>query len=374
MSSLVLVDQWGRWQYARGLASRTVVERRRLLLEFRAVAEVDPALANHEDVMRFLVAFRDATPSTRANYYGHLRNWFRWLTLEGHRSDNPCDKIPSPRMTRRQPRPVTDDQIERLLATGMYKRTRTMVLLAAYQGLRAHEIAKIRGEEVNVQDNLLRVVGKGGFDATLPLHPVIAGEAAKYPKVGFWFPAYDGQRSARQTHVLPKSVSRAVSNVMTRAGIDGGPHRLRHWFATGLVKRGVDIRVVQELLRHASLQSTQIYTGVTLEQQRAGIDSLGMPASQAVTRAPLMPAASPSAEQVSGPGHASVAASTAEAACQPMLTTDQAAKVLGVNRKTVWRAASQGRIDSLLTPGGHRRFREADIRALLQPAAPPGSP
>jgi site-specific recombinase XerD len=107
------------------------------------------------------------------------------------------------------------------------------------------------------------------------LHPIVAEYAQTFPRRGWWFTA---QGSNHGGHIHGRSVSDAVGDVLRRAGVPtGSAHRLRHTYATRLVQAGENLRVVQELLRHASLQTTQIYTGVTFDQQKAAIERLGMP-------------------------------------------------------------------------------------------------
>lgn len=269
------LEEWAAWMRAQGQSDSTVGARTRRI-ELFAEQVGDPVHATAGDVVAYLASLPSIiTRSTRATYYSHLRAWFTWLVKTDRRDDDPTVKVPAPRCPRRQPRPVTDDQFLRVLSTPMRRRTRMMVLLASFQGLRAHEIAKIKGEDIDHTARQLRVLGKGGTDKVLPLHPIVAEYAADFPARGYWFEA---QPVGRVGHVHSRSVSSIVGGVLRRAGVPtGGPHRLRHTYATRLVQNGENLRVIQELLRHASLQTTQIYTGVTFEQQRVALDRLGMP-------------------------------------------------------------------------------------------------
>ena len=276
------VREWQLWQRARCHSAHTIAARSRRVVLFAEGVGVDPTTASADDVVGYL-ARTDVTSGTLATYHAHLKAWFTWLRLTGRRLDDPMLTVPAPRTPRRKPRPLTDDQLKRLLATPMRARTRMMVLLAAFQGLRVHEIAKMRGEDADLQAMQLRVVGKGGVDVTLPLHPAVADamtgpRKANFPATGYWFTSYGGNSSVRAGGpILARSVSNIVGKAMERAGIDGGPHRLRHTYGTQLVQNGVNIRVVQELLRHASLQTTQIYTGVSFDQQAAALRTLTLP-------------------------------------------------------------------------------------------------
>lgn len=253
------------------MSDNTVAARTRRLRMFAQMIG-DPLQATADDVVAYMASLpRDLKKSSRSTYYSHIRAFYSWLVVTGRRDDDPTMRVPSPRAPRREPRPVTEGQLDLILRVRMHKRTRMMVYLAVFQGLRVHEIAKFRGEHIDYTAQQLRVIGKGGVDKTLPLHPLVATYARKFPERGYWFPAAGDPNG----HVRSRSVSDIVGDVLRRAGVPtGSAHRLRHTYATLLVKNGENLRVVQELLRHASLQTTQIYTGVTFDQQRAAINRL----------------------------------------------------------------------------------------------------
>lgn len=270
-AAVEVVGDWRLWMEAAEMSQRTISARLAVLALLAARLCVDPVTATWQDVARFLTDDR-LGPASRSTYYGHLRSWFCWLVLNDYRSDNPTDRVRRPRVPRGQPRPITTDQLGRLLASGIYARTRMMVLLAAYEGMRVHEIAKIRGE--HLRGGNLTVVGKGGRTDVLPVHEAVAHEAQRFPNIGLWFP----RPSDRSLPVLANSVSNVLSKAMQRAGVPGTPHALRHWFGTHALRAaGGDLRVAQELMRHASPATTAIYTLVDDDRRRAAIDALPAP-------------------------------------------------------------------------------------------------
>ena len=268
MDSGTLTGQWRTWMLAAALSLRTVDERLRLLARFQLETECDPVTADYETVVEWL-ASGDWSVSTKATYRSALAAWFAWLVKMEYRLDNPMVKVASPRPPARVPRPIADENLPVLLSTPMHSRTRVMILLAAYAGLRVHEVAKIRGQDFDLRARTLTVKGKGGVVRRLPLADALADIAATMPARGWWFPS-----RAPDGHVQARSVSAMIGQVMRRAGVPGTAHSLRHWYATTLVDEGVDLRTVQELLRHASLSTTQIYTKVSDARRRAGIDKL----------------------------------------------------------------------------------------------------
>jgi len=251
-----LLTEWETWQYARNLSPRTVTERIATVVRFASEVECNPIDASSAQVVRWLAGHTEWRPGTRATYYAYLCSWFGWLQVQEHRADNPMLKVGAPKVARRQPRPIPDAHLINLLATRMHHRTRVMILLAALAGLRVHEIAKLRGEDVDVIGGLLRVDGKGGVSSILPLHPLLMEAAATMPRKGWWFPA-NSIRPGKHAH--SRSVSQIVGRTMQRADVPGTPHALRHWFGTTLVDDGANLETVRELLRHASLEYTQMY-------------------------------------------------------------------------------------------------------------------
>jgi len=220
------------------------------------------------DVSRYLADPALSTAS-RDTYFRQINGFYRWWAQHG--GVFVTAQLPRPRVPKTEPRPISKEQLQRLLNTGMYHRTRVMVLLAAFAGLRVHEIAKFRGEDIDLDRRTLRVTGKGGVTAVLPLHPLLVDAAQQMPRRGIWFPA-NSTRAGE--HVHRRSVSHVISLAMQRADIQATPHALRHWFATALLEAGVDIRTVQTLMRHASLATTARYTAVTDQRRVEAIDRL----------------------------------------------------------------------------------------------------
>lgn len=264
-----LLTSWQTWQYAQSLSRRTVEERSGAVARMSLWCNTPPECVTVDQIAAWL-AQGEWAASTRTTYYTALTAWFLWLQVQEHRIDNPMVKIGKPKRPRGEPRPISNADLCRILGIRMNRRTRAMILLAAFAGLRVHEIAKLRGEHLDLVDRRITVAGKGGVTVTLPLHHRIVEHAyaAAMPRSGWWFPGSD------RGHQRRESVGGSIKDVMVRASVQGSAHQLRHWFGSELLANGVDLRVVQELMRHASVASTQIYTRVTDQRRIAGIDSL----------------------------------------------------------------------------------------------------
>lgn len=212
-------------------------------------------------------------PGTRHTERGAIMAFYAFAKAEGIRADNPAKKLAKVRLQRGTPRPFTREQVDAMLNSGAYRRTRAMILLGYYQGFRVSSIAAVRGQDIDLVSGTIRTVGKGGKDRVLPLHPTIRELAATMPADGWWFPA----RRGSDGHISGHAVTDLITKAKKRAGITDPrltPHSLRHGFGTDLVEEGVDIRVVQELMMHESLSTTQIYTGVSERRKREGIEAL----------------------------------------------------------------------------------------------------
>lgn len=270
----LLITTWQTSMQAEGLSERTWTDWPAIVRRAAKHTGQHPGGFTTAALTGYLASHRNA--NTKATYYRGLAAFHAWLVRSGHRDDDPMATIRPPRVPRGVPHPVTTAGLERLLSIPLHRRTRSMVLLGAYQGLRVHEIARVRAEDLDHDEHTLRVLGKGSVEALLPLHPMVAAAAVGMPRRGWWFPAYADKR--RPIHAA--SVSLTISQAMDRAGVPGSAHALRHWYATHLLRNGADAVTVQQLMRHASLATVAIYTQVDFAQMRAASDRLPRPAGE----------------------------------------------------------------------------------------------
>jgi len=271
-----LVDRWEDWQRGAGLADSTITMRLMVVNKFAEETGVSCVSACPDDIVDWMAGHTEWAPKTRRNYYDHLKAWFVWLNRWDYRIDNPIVKVPLPKLPTREPRPVSDNDLVRLLESPrMHKRTRMMVMLHAYTGLRVHEIAKVRGEHFDLNQGLngvLRVVdGKNDVTKSVPLHPRLARAVESMPATGYWF---TGKGARSKKPVAPTTVSNTLARLMRRAGVRGTPHSMRHWFATALLESGADLRTVQECMRHKSITATAIYTLVPDKRRHEAVARL----------------------------------------------------------------------------------------------------
>ena len=264
------LEQWELVMRGAGRSLRTIDEMIGLMHRLERYSGKSVENIRPLDIARFL-GRPELKQNSRAAYFGYIHSFYRWWGENG--GTNTAAKLPRPKAPKGLPRPITDEQLSDLLAVRMNRRTRVMILLAAYAGLRVHEIAKVRGEDVDPMAHMMRVVGKGNVTADLPLHSVLVEAALQMPRQGWWFPANSRRRGLP---VKSRSVADCISQAMDRAGIPGGTaHRLRHTFGSKLVDGGfTDLVTASNLLRHANLNTTQIYVKVSDRKRVDAINRL----------------------------------------------------------------------------------------------------
>ena len=268
-----VVTTWARWQRTTCGPSTIrqradIVERlREHVAHERRVIECDPRSITTEEISAYL-AQEHLGGNARATYFRALACWFGWLHQSGRLAVDPTLEIRSPKTPDDDPNPLTIDEVRRVFEGLDHPPLRAMMMLALLAGLRCHEVAKFRGDDI--RDDTLRVRGKGGRVCTVPLDPQLA-ELARIMPAGEWFPSPLRSRE----HVRVEYVSRVVADRFREVGImHGSIHRLRHTYGTLLQEHVGDTRVVQELMRHRSITSTQRYTRVSGKRLRSAMNGL----------------------------------------------------------------------------------------------------
>jgi integrase/recombinase XerD len=256
-----ILELFAAHQRSMGLAENTTIPNRHGILMHleRWTGGVLLELSHLE--LRLFLGRPEVMPSTRRSERAVIVAFYRFAAADGYRADDPSLRLAPVKVPRGQPRPFSADQVDRMLTSGAYRRTRAMILVGYFQGFRVSQIAAVHGRDIDIRERTIRTVGKGSKDRVLPLHPVIAELAMSMPRDDWWFPA----RRGKPGHISGAGVSENISDAKARAGILDPTltaHSLRHAFGTRLVDEGVDTRVIQELMMHESLSSTQVYTGV----------------------------------------------------------------------------------------------------------------
>lgn len=207
-----------------------------------------------------------------------LKIFFRFLAARGEIADNPAEALALPRIERYLPDTINELQVEQLLDSIDTKvplglRDHAIVELLYASGLRISELTAARLENFNAQERILRVIGKGNKTRLVPVGRKAAEALAAYlslerPKLMKRATGSEIFLSARGTRLTTGRVWQIVKQIAQRSGLETNvyPHLLRHSFATHLLGNGADLRIIQEMLGHADISTTQVYTHV--DQQR----------------------------------------------------------------------------------------------------------
>lgn len=270
----------------RGLAEHTLGAYRSDLEKFSSWLDNrgDSLLTLQGDVLHDYIAWRlerGFKATSTARLLSALRRFFQYLIREQLRDDDPTALLLTPKLPKRLPKDLSEHQVEALLsepdvAVELELRDKAMLELLYATGLRVSELVGLTMENVSLRQGMVRILGKGNKERLVPM-----GEEAMYwisvylreargvllgsQTSDILFPSSRAQQMTRQTfwHRIKLYASRA------QIAVELSPHTLRHAFATHLLNHGADLRVVQMLLGHADLSTTQIYTHVASERLKS---------------------------------------------------------------------------------------------------------
>jgi integrase/recombinase XerD len=293
---LVEHDTW--LTVERGLAANSLAAYRRDLRRYAAFlrerGEHDPTAVREETILAYVEDLKSAidddgrpryAPSSIARALVAVRSFHRFCLEEGFLAVDPSEEVGAPRVPLGIPKALTEDEVEALLAavvgdTARALRDRAIVETLYATGVRISELVGLDRRDLDLDDGLVRVLGKGGKERIVPV-----GRSARDAVTAY---LADGRPQLARRDGSPRGGEAVILNVRggrlsrqscwkivrtagERAGLGArlSPHVLRHSCATHMLERGADIRVVQELLGHASLSTTQVYTKVSPERLRA---------------------------------------------------------------------------------------------------------
>ncbi|MEP7017829.1 MAG: site-specific tyrosine recombinase XerD [Actinomycetota bacterium] len=277
----------------RGAAANTLTSYRRDLARYQLFligrGINDPAAVKESDITEFLASLREGEPqhpplsaSSAARTLVAVRGFHRFLAVEGETLTDPAGGVAPPQAPKRLPKAISISDVEKLLEwasvgeTPAAFRDRALLEVLYGAGARISEAVGLDVDDVDLEQGAVRLFGKGGKERVVPLgsyaqQAVTAYTVRARPSMalkGRGTPAlFLNQRGGRLTRQGAWALIHAAAE---RADLGGkvSPHTLRHSFATHLLDGGADVRVVQELLGHASVTTTQIYTMVTIQRLR----------------------------------------------------------------------------------------------------------
>jgi integrase/recombinase XerD len=274
----------------RGASPRTLDAYRRDLEDLAGNLKADIATAQADDVRRYMARMNDAAlaPRTAARRLSCYRQFYKFLYGEGLRADNPVASFDSPRLGRPLPKYLSEEEVERLLAAARLregikgKRALALVELLYATGLRVSELVSLPLAAVR-DKTVLIVRGKGDKERMIPVGQAARDAVTAYIEVRNAFIPAKAKSSprlfpgeGRSGHFSRDGFWRLLKELAVDAGIAPSrvsPHVLRHSFATHLLAHGADLRSLQQMLGHADISTTQIYTHVLDERLKKLVQS-----------------------------------------------------------------------------------------------------
>lgn len=273
-------DYLGQWElYLRALYAKTTrIAYLYDVTRFQAFVGKSLLEVSTQDIQLFVTQEgQRLMASTICRLVSALRAFYTWCVQRELLEVSPVNGIKTPRGGKRLPRVLRKDEIEALVKhEGASRRERAIVLLMLDAGLRLVEVSRLLRTDVNLQDRTVLVRGKGDKQRMIPLSERLYDALAEwfYHNQGMpydpLFPGYKGEP------LKPRAIGYIISRVGQTVKLERNlsPHLLRHTFATRLLRQGVNLRVIQQLLGHANISTTQIYTEVVSADLVQAIDQL----------------------------------------------------------------------------------------------------
>lgn len=224
--------------------------------------------ASSSDISDYIISVSDyLSKRSQARLLSSFNSFFDYLVSEGERKDNPSSAVDSPKLGKYLPVVLSVEEVRAILKAAPNERDRAILEVLYGCGLRVSEVCSLKISEVYLKDMFVKVMGKGSKERLVPMAPSTASAIIDYLSVR---PESDaGCEDVLFLNRFGRALSRVavfkmVKSVALVAGVDKNlsPHTFRHSFATHLIENGADLRVVQEMLGHESILTTEIYTHV----------------------------------------------------------------------------------------------------------------
>lgn len=250
----------------------------------RFIGSVFPAKVSSDDISSFLISMHDLGISKRSQsrMVSSLRSFFDFLQLEGKIEKNPCEKIDSPKLNRYIPVVLSVAEIDKIISSvDLSKpeghRNRAILEMLYSCGLRVSELISLRISDLFFEDAFIRIIGKGDKQRLVPIgepamdavNLYISQSRRKYTSKSedILFLNRRGEKLTREMIFLIIKKQAEIAGIKKNIS----PHTFRHSFATHLVENGADLRIVQDMLGHESILTTEIYTHIDSEKWRESI-------------------------------------------------------------------------------------------------------
>ncbi len=237
----------------------------------------DVAFLKKDDIQEYLRSRKESSAKTRAHYLTTINNFYKYLISENIIKQNPCEGIKMPKLEKKLPVYLTVEEVDNLLdintSTAYDLRNKAMLEVLYATGVRVSELCDLQMSNLFLDDGIIKVYGKGSKERLVPINETAIKYLREYLRFsrGSLLGTKDSEYvfiSSRHTRITRQAFFKFLKKLCEEKGIKKNisPHILRHSFATHLINNGADLRIVQELLGHSDIQTTQIYTHLSNEK------------------------------------------------------------------------------------------------------------
>lgn len=272
-------------QFERKLSENTIDSYRNNLNRFEEFLNGKPIKkVTKEEILAYLKSNENMAEKSRAHYLTVLKNFYEFLSTEEIIKENPCENIKAPKITKKLPEFLTYEEVEKLLdiklKTPFDYRNKAMLELLYATGLRVSELVNLQLNQIDFENDLLQILGKGKKERISPFSDI----ANKYMKI--YIETYRNLllKKKDSDYVFINNFGNKISRqgffknlkmIAKKQGIkkEISPHTLRHSYATHMLKNGADLRIIQELLGHSDIGTTEIYTHVVNEKLKSDYEN-----------------------------------------------------------------------------------------------------
>lgn len=279
----LLSDYFEHLQFERGLSKNTIVAYRRDLLKFHEICKKSPLISGGEEISFLLSNMHNTGQSARSQsrMLSSLRGFYTWAQEEKHIKQNPILLFENPRQNRTIPVVLSENEVQQILDAipvneQFGTRDKAIMELLYACGLRVSEACELKLSLLRITEGYIIVTGKGNKQRLVPIHK----EAIKSIELYLKYERSNTKPNSKSSDTLflsnrggslsRQSIFIKLKRFAAMAGIKKNisPHTMRHSFATHLIERGADLRVVQQLLGHESITTTEIYTHISAKHLR----------------------------------------------------------------------------------------------------------
>ena len=273
MNTKLITDYEYYLRMERAMSPNTVASYCSDVQKFLAVCEVDADKVQPDDILQYLSTSKKVSERSQSRFLSALRSFYDWMQIEGYMSENPCDRVDMPKLGVYLPSVLSVQEVEAVInsidrSDWIGSRDKAILEVLYGCGLRVSEAVGLRISGLYLDEGFIRIIGKGNKERLIPLGDMACNAVRAYLDVRPQ-PADPQSDDLLFLNRFGKSFSRvSMFKLIKKQALIAGvskeisPHTFRHSFATHLVENGADLRVVQEMLGHESITTTEIYTHI----------------------------------------------------------------------------------------------------------------